>query len=114
MILVDENVPASTVAALLDAGFDVVRVGDVLPGANDEAVLAYAVQSRRVVLTQGKDFGDLVHVRGLAQVGVVLVRLRGMPFAERARRVVALFEERSDLVGSFSVLSNGGVRVRSG
>ena len=44
---------------------------------------------------------------------MVLVRLRGMSFAEKAKRVVTVFEEYGGgLERSFVVVANGGVRFR--
>lgn len=114
MILADENLPESLVAALQAAGHDVVRMSDIDPGAPDEEVLAHAVRRSAIVVTQDKDFGELLVARGLAHSGVVLVRLRGMSFADKAARVVALFEERGEeaLAEALTVISNRGARER--
>ncbi len=115
MILADENLPESICSALEVAGFTVERVRTMSPGIDDHTVLATAVSRDLVVVTQDKDFGDLVHRDALEHRGVVLVRLRGLPFAERAARVVAVFEEHGEaLRGAFTVIANKGVRVRGG
>ena len=71
MILADENLPASIIAALESAGFAVVQIADLDAGAGDDAVLRYAVQRGLIVVTQDKDFGDLVYQQGHRHAGVV-------------------------------------------
>jgi len=113
VILADENLPASIIAALESAGFAVVQIADLDAGAGDDAVLRYAVQRGLIVVTQDKDFGDLVYQQGHRHAGVVLVRLRGMPFADKARRVIEVFEEHGErLHHVFVVVANSGVRIR--
>jgi len=43
VILADENLPESIVAALEEAGFTVVHIADIDAGAEDEVVLQHAV-----------------------------------------------------------------------
>ena len=113
MILVDENVPSSMIAALREAGFSIELMEHVDAGAVDELVLGYAVERGLIVLTQDTDFGDLVYKNGLPHAGVVLVRLRGMDLAEKSRRVVEVFlDGGAALVGAFTVISNSGIRIR--
>lgn len=50
---------------LTDLGHDVLSARETAPGASDEALLALANQERRVLVTEDKDFGDLVFVRRL-------------------------------------------------
>lgn len=58
--LADECFTGAIYRALLAAGFDVVRVSDVMPGAEDARVLEYAYRENRVILTEDTDFGELV------------------------------------------------------
>jgi len=50
---------------LADLGHDVRPVFDVDPRASDEAILALALQDERVLVTEDKDFGELVFVHRL-------------------------------------------------
>jgi predicted nuclease of predicted toxin-antitoxin system len=66
-----------------------------------------------VLLTEDKDFGELVYRRGLAHAGVVLVRLAGIDNATKAATVSQAFQEVGDeLIGAFTVISADAVRVR--
>lgn len=73
-LLADECVDGRLVAGLGGAGHDVVAMRDVAPGADDRSVVAMARRQRRVLVTEDKDFGDLVVRHGLRVPGIVLLR----------------------------------------
>ena len=58
--LADESCDFAIVRALRDAGHDVLAVADVSPRAPDPDVIDRAVRDSRVLLTEDKDFGQLV------------------------------------------------------
>ncbi len=59
--LADESYDFTIVRALSEAGHDVVAVAEGLPRAEDPSVLMRAVNEGRVLLTEDKDFGQLVY-----------------------------------------------------
>lgn len=99
-------------ADLEAAGHDVEWTGDWERDPGDEAILAYAVQEQRVLVTIDKDFGDLTVVRGQSHCGIV--RLAGFAAREvgsTCRHVLAAYEP--DLIaGALITASPGRVRVR--
>ncbi len=114
MILADENIVSAVVSRLRDDGWDVVWIAEVAPSIADPNVLARAVSDGRVLLTDDKDFGEMVVREGRAHRGVVLLRLAGMPVIERAELVSRMFASASaELVDAFTVVERDGrVRVR--
>src|SRR5438067_7822435 len=75
-ILANENVNELIVEAPRAAGHDVLWVAEVAPRSDDDAVLALAQASNRVLLTSDKDFGELAFRAGLpASSGIVLLRI---------------------------------------
>ncbi|MBV8425818.1 MAG: DUF5615 family PIN-like protein [Hyphomicrobiales bacterium] len=111
--LADENLPGEAVAALEQAGHDVVWVRTAAPGSKDEIILAWAVREGRVLITFDKDFGELAWRAGLpASSGIILFRLP-MPVAAKVGAVIAArIGERSDWDGHFSVIEPGRIRMR--
>jgi predicted nuclease of predicted toxin-antitoxin system len=103
---------AGPVRALREAGHDVVAIAEVAKGATDDQVLDRAVNERRVLITEDRDFGELVFARGRLSAGVVLVR-----FVNRARHakpgtiVEAVAKLGSRLQVSFTVIEPGRVRI---
>lgn len=58
--LADESCDFAVVRALREAGHDVLAIREVSPRAEDSAVVDRAHREERVLLTEDKDFGQLV------------------------------------------------------
>ena len=56
-LLADESCDYAVVRALREAGFDVVAVGEVSQGTEDNVVIDLAVREGRTLITENKDFG---------------------------------------------------------
>jgi len=73
--------------------------------ANDEA---------RVLLTQDKDFGEMVFRLRRVHLGIVLIRLGITVSIEKARIVnQALLEHREKLMNAFTVIQTHAIRIRN-
>ncbi len=72
--LVDESVEFPVVIFLRENKFDTVAVAEGYSGLKDANVLALAVTEKRIVITNDKDFGELIFKYKLPHKGVVLIR----------------------------------------
>lgn len=101
-------------AALQDAGCDVASVRDRLPQARDDEVLLLALEENRVLVTEDKDFGELVFLQGLPHTGIV--RLVDMTPDERADVMRFLLEVHADAMrdGAVIVVTRDRIRIRRG
>jgi len=99
-------------AALRELGHDVFSVRENCPQASDEALLALAKEDERVVVTEDKDFGELVFLRGLAHPSIV--RLCGMTPAERIEAMRTLIERHAQSMrdGAIIVVTRERLRIR--
>lgn len=112
-ILADESVEATTVHRLRADGHAVESISETTPSIPDDEVLAHAAAAGRVLVTADKDFGELVYRLGRAHSGVILLRLAGLPSAERAEVVSEVFQDMAaELPGSFTVVEPNAVRIR--
>ena len=111
--LADESCDFSVVRALRSAKHDVVAIAVVSPRADDDDVRERAVSDERILITEDKDFGQLVYASMRRTGGVIFIR-----FPARARRglaaaVVDVVRQRGQrLIGAFTVVQPG--RVRTG
>ena len=99
--------------ALTDLGHDVLSAHDLFPRASDETLLALAQEETRILITEDKDFGELVFLRGLPHPGIV--RLVEMTQVERADAMRFLIERYADAMqdGAIIVVTRKRVRIRS-
>lgn len=112
-VVVDESTGRAVAACLAAAGCDVVFVPDVLPGASDTVILAFAEREERLVVTNDKDFGELVFRSGQGRCGVVLFRLADENVANRVRMAqMVLREHATRLWKHMVVVTERTVRVR--
>ena len=74
MIVADESVPLPVILKLRDEGHNILSIAETTPGVPDEAVLERANQEQALLLTEDKDFGELVFRDHRAHHGVVLAR----------------------------------------
>jgi predicted nuclease of predicted toxin-antitoxin system len=113
VFLADENVEADIVQRLASIGYSTVHVSESSPGSPDAAILEAASSSGQVLITDDKDFGELVFRKHHRSTGVILVRLPGQAPTIKARLVaqaVQRYEER--LLGAFLVIGPKTVRLR--
>ena|SRR5688572_28116778 len=111
--LVDESAGSAIAALLRTLGHDVLAVAEVMQQADDGAILARAVQESRIVVTNDKDFGELIFRSGQAHAGVVLLRLRDETSANRVRVMQAVLSQVTNILpNQFVVATERHIRIR--
>lgn len=112
-ILADENIESEIVTSLRSHGYSVTHVKETLPGAEDPSVRQAAFESDTILLTNDKDFGELVYRNGLHSNGVILLRLGKFRANEKFDLLSSVISEHEDdLIGAFTVISETSVRIR--
>ena len=98
---------------LTDLGHDVLSGVEIDPRASDEALLTLANQEQRVLVTEDKDFGELVFVRRLPHP--CIIRFVDMQVAEKVAAMRELLEQHEDAIheGALIVVTRRRVRIRS-
>jgi predicted nuclease of predicted toxin-antitoxin system len=112
-LLADECCAASLVSALRADGHDVLYALETFPGASDDEILARAFTEHRILLTEDKDFGELVYRLGRPAQGIVLLRFDVVDRALKVPRLRdLLIRGESRLPESLVILEVDKVRIR--
>ncbi len=112
-LVADESIGKSIVAELRRNGHNVLYIAKFAPSIDDETVLYQANQNRALLLTEDKDFGELVYRQGQVHMGIVLIRLAGLSPQAKAKSISTVFADHGhELLQAFSVISPGRVRIR--
>lgn len=112
--LVDEGLPVRLGSYLNAAGHDAKAVGRDYPFAlADHVILELAVAEQRIVLTNDKDFGDLIFRDRLPHAGVILFRLGYVLLDTRIIYLERALNEYADQLHDFIVITHRDIRVRS-
>ena len=112
-IVADESLDFNIVQALREVGFDVWAVIEQDPSIKDPQVLRIAFEQKALLLTEDKDFGELVVRLRLPHHGILLIRLGGFEPAFKIPLVLnALQKHFSEISSNFAVLNERRLRIR--
>ena len=113
LILADECVHREIVARLRFAGYEVNAVAEGYASTRDGDVLALAVASRAILITNDRDFGELIfRERQRPPSCILYVRVRNRPPEDIAARLVAILAEAT-YDGNLIVIDDAETRRRS-
>jgi predicted nuclease of predicted toxin-antitoxin system len=111
----DECLDGRIIKRLITDGHELVVIRSELTGLRDADVLRITNERDAVLITEDKDFGDLVFRIRALHTGVVLVRLPGLPGAIQAEIVSKAVQMHGEaLYGSFTVITEKRLRIRKG
>ena len=110
--IADESCDSIIIRALREAGHDVLVVADITPGAEDSEVIKLAGSEKRILLTEDKDFGQLVFAHGEKTLGVLFLRFP-FPAREQIAKDVSdlIMQQGEKLVGCFVTIQPGRIRI---
>ena len=113
-LVLDTCVCGGAKELLVRVGHEVVWTGEWPEDPGDEEILAFADRERRVVVTLGKDFGELAVVGGMPHRGIVrLVGFRGAQQGPAAAFALQRYEQEL-FHGAIVTVEPGHTRVRPG
>jgi predicted nuclease of predicted toxin-antitoxin system len=114
-ILLDENVDIRLKAALVALGHDVTAiVTDYSHSLTDEQVLAIAVSEERLLVTNDRDFGELIVRSQAKHRGVIYLRLTTVDFASLLARVTFVLTTQHEILNELLIVSDQRIRRRQG
>lgn len=77
----------------------------------DSEILKIARREKRILITNDKDFGELVFLQKQLAAGVILFRIKGQQVSEKVRYAQILLENyRGKLAGHFVVVADKKIR----
>jgi predicted nuclease of predicted toxin-antitoxin system len=109
--LVDECTGSRVATWLAENGHEVFSVYDEARGSTDDEVLAKACEESWILITNDKDFGELVFRERRPHHGVVFLRLEDQRSIAKISALEKLLENHADrLPNRFVVLTESQVR----
>jgi predicted nuclease of predicted toxin-antitoxin system len=111
--LADENVSRLVIERLRNRGLDVVSISETRPGVPDKDVLAAANAEDCILITEDRDFGELVIRQNLGVRGLILLELDRLSNATEADKVTEVVSTHADkLLGNLLVIEPSRIRIR--
>lgn len=110
--LADESCDFGVVRALRKEGHSVLAVAEMMNRSDDRELIDFATSQKRILITEDKDFGWLVHVAKARSNGVIFIRFPGNTRNDIATAVCNVVRQHGDrLSRSFIVIEPGYVRI---
>ena len=111
--IADENVSRLVIERLRSDGLDIISIGELTPGASDKDVLATADVEGGILITEDRDFGELVIRQHMTVRGLILLELDRLSNPTEADVVAQVISAHADrLWGNLIVIEPGRIRVR--
>lgn len=104
-IVADESVDFRIIETLRINQQIVFSIAESKPSIFDSEVLAIAVEQKALLITEDKDFGEMVYRFGMKHCGILLIRLIESNSVEKAKLTLSAFQQYSnELKDAFAVL----------
>ncbi len=112
--VVDECTGSAVAVWLVEQEHDVYAVSLSSPGWKDTDVLAKAVAERRIVITNDRDFGELIFKNRLPHEGVIYLRLSDETSQNKIAVLRRLLAAENIIINhdTFFTVTEDSVRVR--
>src|ERR1041385_139921 len=111
--LIDECVDARITVHLRHLGPAVASVVETMQYANDRASIEHAQANARLLLTEDKDFGELVVRRGMVVPGLISLRLQSDEIDRNLEMLAKAIEASGpDLFGRHTIIGANRIRAR--
>ncbi len=111
--IVDECTGPSVSVWLTEQGHDVYSVSLNSPGWKDVQVLAKANEERRIIITNDRDFGELIYKFKQAHEGVIFLRLSDETVSNKIAVLQRLFGSYASSISheSYITVTEESVRI---
>jgi predicted nuclease of predicted toxin-antitoxin system len=76
MIIIDENVDQVLIDKLETCNYEVFSIRENNPGMNDREIIHFAKDNKGMIITEDKDFGELVFSYGIQSCTVIFLRYK--------------------------------------
>lgn len=110
--IADENISFAVVEFLRKNTHDVLYVAEKIKSFDDSSVLKIAFKEKRILITQDKDFGNLVFRKKFPHSGVIFLRLSDDSSINVIKFLKLLLKLKNiDFSKSFVVVNDKNIRI---
>ncbi|OFZ19310.1 MAG: hypothetical protein A2Z20_04055 [Bdellovibrionales bacterium RBG_16_40_8] len=115
--LIDACLPKSSKDVFKNLGIDAIDVREVsLGAAEDQVIFEYAQNTKRIIVTKDKGFGNIIDYPRGSHNGIILLRLSSTMTASQINQVIEKFLKSVDmsrLENSLTIVDINKFRIRT-
>ncbi len=113
IIIADENIDHLLIEKLKQH-FQVISIYESYRGASDNDIAEIATKENAIIITEDKDFGDLVFIHNQAHLSVILLRYTFIERNEIHEVLINILKQKSfELMGKFTTVTSKKIRTRN-
>jgi predicted nuclease of predicted toxin-antitoxin system len=113
MLLADESVNENLIIAIRNKGFNVFSVREKMRSEDDINTAKFSLEPLRIIVTEDKDFGEIVYHQNLKVAGVILLRYSPLDYDIIENKLLNyLSAHLKESIGKFIVINSRLTRVR--
>jgi len=110
--LADVNMEKPLVDYLSGQGYDIKWVPDYNCEMADEDLLKLANEEKRILITNDKDFGELIFLQRRLSYGTILFRVKGQNSKEKVKLMKkVLMGHRDAILNHYIVITKAKIRI---
>lgn len=111
-LLIDESLNVELLDACRNAGIDYMCEG-YLRGETDKVIIQYSTVYEMPIVTEDKDFGELIYLKGLKPFAVILLRYSPKETIDISIDLYKFLTDNiNELKGNFIVITTAQTRVK--
>ena len=112
--LADVNVEKAVVEYLLEKKYDTKWIPDFNCAMPDEDLLHLANIENRIIITNDKDFGELIYLQKKISTGIILFRVKEQRVEDKVNLIKYLLENFTEkIMNHFIVITDEKIRIIS-
>lgn len=113
-MIADESVNKNLIIALREAGYKVLSIAEENAGMSDVNIVKQSLLPPRIIISEDKDFGELVYHHKVSVIGIIFLRYRPHEYEFIEERLFTFIAEHiNHLHGKFVVITYNKTRIRS-
>lgn len=113
MVIADENLEQYWIELLRRKHFEVLSIAETYPQISDQEVANLAQQHKGILITEDKDFGELVFAYGISNLSIVLLRYDQPEYSQIENGLLEVIEKyQHEMTPHFITVSKNKIRIR--
>ena len=113
-MIADESVNKNLIIALREIGYTILSIAEESAGISDDKIVVKSLNPPRIIISEDKDFGELIYHHKVSVIGVIFLRYRPHEYdAIKERLLTFISEHFANLHGKFVVITFNKTRIRS-
>ncbi len=114
MIIADENLEQYWIDLLRAKHYEVLSIRDEKPGISDREIAELVSTKEGWLITEDKDFGELIFSHGIKSISVILLRYDQPLYSQIESVLLRFLDEHVALIDHlFVTVTPGRIRIRS-